>query len=213
MIAGALMLGACSSDNAAEVDPTSAVSSSDATTTSSAAKSTSTTSAATTSTSIAATTTTVATAATLQPVAQQLIDSYDAAASAILADPRVASDPSHASVTAYLALFPDGSSFASGTVEFWAQQGVAGRFYRPGPRGAMYKTTVRSVEVRGSTEAVAQVCTDVSIEVVDSSGGPIESQGGVNGGEVTLVLVGNKWLLQDLTRTSGSDCPVPGSTP
>ncbi len=67
--------------------------------------------------------------------------------------------------------------------------------------------------VWSESEAVAKVCTTSSIQVVDASGNPLESQGGVNGGEIVVVRVGDQWLLRDLTRVPSDDCPRPGGTP
>ena len=149
----------------------------------------------------------------LRPIVEQLVDSYDAVVAEILADPNVASAPENALVRRYLALFPPDSAFAAGALEFWADEAAAGRFYRPGPRGVMYESTVQSVELRGESEAVAKVCTTSSIQIVDASGNPLESQGGVNGGEIVVVQVGDQWLLRDLTRVPADDCPRPGGTP
>jgi len=146
----------------------------------------------------------------LKPIVEQLVDSYDAVVAEILADPSVASDPGNALVRRYLGLFPQDSTFANGALGFWASEAAAGRFYRPGPRGVMYDSTVQSVELRGEAEAVAKVCTVTSIQIVDSAGAALESQGGVNGGEVVLVRVGDDWLLRDLTEAPPDDCPRPG---
>jgi hypothetical protein len=149
----------------------------------------------------------------LKPIAEQLVDSYDAVVAEILADPSVASAPDNALVLRYVALFPQDSAFAAGALEFWVDEAAAGRYYRPGPRGVMYESTVQSVELRGESEAVVKVCTTSSIQIVDASGNPLESQGGVNGGEIVVVQVGDQWLLRDLTRVPADDCPRPGGTP
>jgi len=146
----------------------------------------------------------------LKPIVEQLVDSYDAVVAEILADPSVASDPGNELVRRYLRLFPQDSTFANGALGFWASEASAGRFYRPGPRGVMYDSTVQSVELRGEAEAVAKVCTVTSIQIVDSAGAALESQGGVNGGEVVVVRVGDDWLLRDLTEAPPDDCPRPG---
>lgn len=213
LIAASLFVGACSSDGGSDATKASVAgaSSTDAERTSTTPKATTTTSAPSTSTSAPAPTTTVATPATLQPVAQRLIDAYDNAVSAILGDPRVASDPNNASVKAYLALFPEGSSFAAGTVQFWASEGAAGRFYRPGPTGKLQSSVVQSVEVRSTTEAAATVCATTSMQVVDAAGQPQSAQGGTTGVEVVMVLVGDRWLLRDLTQLASIACPKPGS--
>ncbi|MGE3442701.1 MAG: hypothetical protein AB7L13_08730 [Acidimicrobiia bacterium] len=148
----------------------------------------------------------------LKPIVEQLVDSYDAVVAEILADPSVASDPGNELVRRYLGLFPQDSTFANGALGFWASEAAAGRFYRPGPRGVMYDSTVQSVELRGEAEAVAKVCTVTSIQIVDSAGAALESQGGVNGGEVVLVRVGDDWLLRDLTEAPPDDCPRPGDS-
>jgi len=130
----------------------------------------------------------------------------------ILTNPSVASNVDDALVGRYLALFPEDSAFATGALGFWASEAAAGRFYRSGPRGAMYNSTVQSVELRSETEAVAKVCTITSIQIVDSTGAALESQGGVNGGEVVVVRVGDDWLLRDLTEAPPDDCPRPGDS-
>jgi len=56
------------------------------------------------------------------------------------------------------------------------------------------------------------VCTVTSIQIVDSTGAALESQGGVNGGEVVVVRVGDEWLLRDLTEAPPDDCPRPGGS-
>lgn len=174
-----------------------------------------TTSSASSTTSVPSTSqpSTAATNESLKPIVEQLVDSYDAVVAEILADPRVASAPDNTLVLRYVALFPQDSAFAAGALEFWADEAAAGRFYRPGPRGVMYESTVQSVELRGESEAVAKVCTTSSIQIVDASGNPLESQGGVNGGEIVVVLVGDQWLLRDLTRVPPDDCPRPAGTP
>jgi hypothetical protein len=212
MVAAALALsalvGACSgsSNNSSSSSTASAT-----TTTPPASTSTSTTITPRTTTSSTTTTSTVVDAATVTPIAQKLIDAYDAAVAAILADPRVAIDPKSPLVTAYLALFPDGSTFAKGTVEFWASEGAAGRFYRPGPRAKMSSSTVQSVELRSATEAAAKVCTVTSIQVVDTSGNKLESQGGVTGVQAVITFAGGRWLLGDLTQGTPAGCPAVGS--
>ena len=157
-------------------------------------------------------TSTTVTSESLQPTIEQLVDSYDAVVAEILTNPSVASNADDALVGRYLALFPVDSAFASGALGFWASEAAAGRFYRAGPRGAMYDSTVQSVELRSETEAVAMVCTVTSIQIVDRTGAALESQGGVNGGEVVVVRVGDEWLLRDLTEAPPDDCPRPGDS-
>lgn len=218
LMAGVLA-GACSGDNSSgpttdSAAPTTTVV---ATTgpTSTVAPSTAPTTSASSSTTVAPSTSPPSTAATnesLKPIVEQLVDSYDAVVGEILADPRIASDPGNELVRRYLALFPEDSTFASGALGFWTSEAAADRFYRPGPRGAMYDSTVQSVELRSETEAVAKVCTLTSIQIVDSTGAALESQGGVNGGEVVVVRVGGDWLLRDLTEAPPDECPRPGDS-
>jgi len=148
----------------------------------------------------------------LKPIVDQLVDSYDAVVAEILADPNVASDPGNELVRRYLGLFPQDSTFANGALGFWTSEAAAGRFYRPGPRGVMYDSTVQFVELRGEAEAVAKVCTITSIQIVDGAGAALESQGGVSGGEVVVVRVDDDWLLRDLTEAPPDDCPRPGDS-
>lgn len=212
VLTASALAGACSgSSNSASSSSTASVPATTIAVAASTSTLTTTTITASTTTSTASTTSTVVDTTTVTPIAQKLIDSYDAAVAAILADPRVASDPKNPLVTAYLALFPDGSTFAKGTVEFWASEGAAGRFYRPGPRGKMSSSTVKSVELRSATEAAAKVCTVTSIQIVDASGQPLESQGGVTGVQAVITRVGDRWLLRDLTQVTPEGCPSAGS--
>ena len=80
--------------------------------------------------------------AAVQPIVQSLIDRYDSAVAAILADPRVAADSEHAAVVSYLQLFTPGSTFTEGALAFWTREGESGRFYRAGPRGRLTQSTV-----------------------------------------------------------------------
>ncbi len=168
---------------------------------------TSTTAAPTTTTTAAPTT---AAATPIEVVAQQLLDRYDAAATAILIDPRVASDPANPNVATYLALFPKDSTFAKGTVDFWAQEGALGRFYKPGANGKLFVSTLNKVLAQSATEATVFVCTVQTITIASETGTVLESTGGVVGGEVVLVKSGDQWLLRDLTRKPAGDCPKPG---
>jgi hypothetical protein len=166
-------------------------------------------------TTVALATTATPTTAAAPPIevaAQQLLDRYDAAATAILIDPRIASDPANPKVLAYLALFPADSMFAKGTVDFWAQEGTQGRFYKPGTNGKLFVTTLNKVRAQSATEATVFVCTLQTVTVVSETGTPLESTGGVVGGEVVLVNSGDQWLLRDLTRKPAGDCPKPGSS-
>ena len=218
VLAFGVLASACSSDDGGgsttdSSTPTTAAAAT-AAPTSTAAPSTTPTSSAP-STTAAPSTSPPSTALTneiLKPIVEQLVDSYDAVVAEILADPSVASDPGNELVRRYLGLFPQDSTFANGALGFWASEAAAGRFYRPGPRGVMYDSTVQSVELRGEAEAVAKVCTVTSIQIVDSAGAALESQGGVNGGEVVLVRVGDDWLLRDLTEAPPDDCPRPGDS-
>jgi hypothetical protein len=159
-----------------------------------------------------AATPTTAAATPIEVTAQQLLDRYDAAATAILIDPRVASDSANPKVLAYLALFPADSKFAKGTVDFWAQEGAQGRFYKPGTNGKLFVTTLNKVIAQSATEATVFVCTVDTITIVSETGTVLESSGGTSGGEVVMVKSGDQWLLRDLTQTPAGDCPKLGSS-
>lgn len=150
--------------------------------------------------------------AAVTPLMIDLLARYDTAVSAILADPRVAADPAHELVVAYLALFTTDNEFARDVLAFWAAEGEAGRFYRPGPSGVMLATIVESVDPVSADELSVSVCIENSAEVVDSTGGPIEAQAGRSPGSVTAVRVDGVWLLQDLTQGPGGECSVPETT-
>jgi hypothetical protein len=215
IIAALVLLTACSSSKASPPVTTTAITTAPPTT----AVATTTTAAHTTTvattvpTTVAPTTTATPTTAAATPIevtAQQLLDRYDAAATAILIDPRIASDAANPKVAAYLALFPADSKFAKGTVEFWAQEGAQGRFYKPGVNGNLFVSTLNKVLAQSATEATVFVCTVQTITVVSETGTVLESTVGVVGGEVVMVKSGDTWLLRDLTRKPAGDCPKPG---
>ena len=158
-------------------------------------------------TTLAPTTTTVPLAATFQ----SLIDRYDAVVAAILADPRVATDVTNPKIVAYLALFPPNDAFTATPLKFWANEGVLGRFYRPGPGGAISKSTVRKVTATSSeSEASFDICVVKSTTIVDASGNILESSGGPTAGTIAVVKVDGVWLIRDLTQASAANCPKPG---
>ncbi len=179
--------------------------------------STSTTNRATTSTTADSTTSSSATqpagtdTEAVTPVLQALIGRYDAAVAAILSDPRVAADRDNEAVVAYLALFTANSSFADGALRNWVREGENGRFYRPGPRGQLTKSTVTGVTDASTDEATFSICAQNSIEITDSSGTVLESQGGQTAASIVAVRVEGSWLLRDLTSASTASCPPPGT--
>jgi hypothetical protein len=148
--------------------------------------------------------------AAVTPVLQDLMGQYDAAVAAILADPRVSSNPESPKVTAYLALFTDDSSFADGALANWTREGEAGRFYRPGPAGKLTSSTVMSVTPVSGDEATFTICAQNSIQITDADGNVLESQGGQTAASVVALRVDGAWLLRDLTQASASECPSPG---
>ena len=147
----------------------------------------------------------------LETVFQALIDPDDAAVADILADPRVASDPSNPKVVSYLALFPAAGTFTGTALKFWAEEGTKGRFYRPGPGGAISKSTVMKVTSISEAEASFDICVVKSTTILDSVGNVLESSGGVAAGTIVAVKVDGGWLIRDLTRTPADACPKPGA--
>lgn len=197
LVVALVVLGACSGDDT-NAGPT--------TTTSLAPRSTTSTTESTSSS--ASTTQPPATEVeAVRPVLQELLGRYDAAVAAILADPRVASDPTNAEVKAYLALFTENSTFADGALANWARDGEAGRFYRPGPRGELTNSTVTEVTPTSEDEASFTVCAVNSMEITDSAGNVIESVGGQTAATVVAVRVEGVWQLRDLTEASATGCP------
>ncbi len=190
-LAAFVLFTACSSSKASPPVTTTAITTAPPTTTvvaTTTAAPTTTVAATVPTTVVPATTATPTTSAATKPievVAQQLLDRYDAAATAILIDPRVASDPVNPKVAAYLALFPADSKFAKGTVEFWAQEGAQGRFYKPGTNGKLFVSTLNKVLAQSATEATVFVCTVQTISVVSETGTVLESTGRVVGGEAS----------------------------
>lgn len=201
LVAVAIVLAACSGDDGGG-----------------SGSSSSTTSRATTSTTDGSTTSTSSTTqppgtetALVTPVLQSLIARYDAAVAAILTDPRVASDRENEAVLAYLALFTANSPFADGALRNWVREGESGRFYRPGPRGQLTQSTVTGVADASTDEATFTICAQNSIEITDSSGTVLESQGGQTAASVVAVRVAGVWLLRDLTAASAASCPQSGT--
>ena len=69
----------------------------------------------------------------------------------------------------------------------------------------------------GAPRLVALTGADGAVRIdardpLDSAGAALESQGGVNGGEVVVVRVGDDWLLRDLTEAPPDSCPRPGDS-
>lgn len=151
--------------------------------------------------------------AAVTPVLQSLVDRYDASVAAVLADPSVASEPANALVNAYLELFVPGAPFPATVVGFWAGEGEQGRFYRPGPRGQMYVSTVQSVQSDSADQVTFIVCTLKSIVIVDASGAELSAEGGQTAGSVVALRVDGIWLLRDLTRIAPEVCPDPRPQP
>ena len=193
-----LSLTACSTD-----DP-------DGGATSSTANSTTTSSnALADSTSTTAATEPPGTQAAVKPILQALIDRYDKAVATILADPRVAANREHEAVAAYLRLFAPGSAFPQTALKFWVDEGAQGHFYRPGPLGQMYKSTLQSMIVDSPDQVTFLVCSLKSIVIVNEAGTELSAEGGQSAGSVTAVRVDGTWLLRDLTRNPADDCPDP----
>jgi hypothetical protein len=208
----ASLIGCSSTKTSSTTTPASAAS----TTTSGATLSTTIAIATTTPTTMSAPATTVLSTTITAPLVstfQTLIDRYDAVVADIVADPRVAADPTDPKVLAYLALFPKDSTFTKTALTFWAEEGAKGRFYRPGPRGAISRSTVQNASPSSETEATFDVCIFQSTTIVDANGGPIESSGGVAAGRIATIKVDSQWLIRDLSRTSPDSCPLPGATP
>ena len=205
----ALVLAACSGDNeeANTASSTSEPASASTTTTTSSTTASTVPSHSTSNASV--TEPPGADAVAVQPVLESLIDRYDLAVAAILADPRVGADSGHQAVVAYLDLFAPDSTYPQTALRFWTDEGTQGRFYRPGPRGRMYESTVQSVQDDSSDQVTFLVCSMKSIVIVDASGNELSAEGGTSAGSVVAVRVEGTWLLRDLTRTSAADCPGP----
>jgi hypothetical protein len=147
----------------------------------------------------------------VRPSLQALIERYDAAVAAILADPRVASDSANEKVVTYLALFTPANSFPTGALKAWVQEGVQGHFYRPGPRGQMTTSTVVAVNPSSSDETGFDVCSVNSFVITDANGVVTGSQGGASAGRAVARRVGGQWVLRDLTQIPPTACPQPGA--
>jgi hypothetical protein len=134
-----------------------------------------------------------------------LMARYDTATTAILEDPRIASDVSDPRVAAYESVFVADSSFSKGALASWAQEGAQGRAYRPGADGQLLKSRVVSVST-GTDSAAFDVCTAKSFVIVDSSGQTIGSEGGVAAAHGVAVRDDGEWKLRDLTEIASSVC-------
>lgn len=148
--------------------------------------------------------------AAVTPILQSLVDRYDKAVAAILADPRVAANSDHEAVVSYLRLFTPGSAFAEGALRSWTREGERGRFYRAGPRGQLTRSTVMAVTSSSANEVTLTICALNSIEITDAAGAVIEAQGGQTAASVVAVRAEGTWLLRDLTQASTTSCPRPG---
>lgn len=151
--------------------------------------------------------------AAVAPILESLIDRYDTAVAAILADPRVAANSEHEAVVTYLRLFTPRNDFPQTALQSWADEGTQGRFYRPGPRGQMYESTVQTIQVDSPDQVTFLVCSLKSIVIVNEAGTEQSAEGGQSAGSVVAVRVAGTWLLRDLTRTSAADCPAPRTQP
>ena len=201
LLAAVLALGACSGDDADAGSRTTTTSAPrDTTTTTEADRST-------TSTTQPPATDTEAAA----PVLQDLISRYDAAVAAILADPRVASDPDSREVQSYLSLFSENSTFADGALANWVREGEAGRFYRAGPRGQLTSSTVIDLAPAGDDEATFDICAENSMEITDAAGNIVESFGGQTAASVVAVRIDGIWKIRDLTEAPAAGCPERGA--
>lgn len=138
------------------------------------------------------------------------MDRHDGSVAAVLADPRVAHDTASPLIGAYVALFVPDATFPTTVIEGWRREANQGRFYRPGPAGAMRRSTVMTVTAASEDEASFTVCIRNSIVVTDASGAVLESQGGVAAGTVEAARVGGVWLLRDLSQAPPDECPAPG---
>ena len=139
------------------------------------------------------------------------MDKYDVAVAAILADPRVASDASDGRVANYLSAFTPNNPFPLDALAAWAQDGLEGRFYRPGPQGTLTRSTVVAVEPPAGSEIAFEVCTINSLLIVNASGTAIGSQGGAASGQAVARQVGGHWRLEDLTQSPATTCPTAGN--
>jgi hypothetical protein len=170
----------------------------------------STTTTTTTTTTVPSTTTTpprTTTTAPLETTFQSILDRYDSAVNAILADPRVANEPNDPNVKAYLALFQKDATFPAGVVTYWAEEGAKGRFYKPGPAGVLQRSRLLKVTTTTATEARFTMCAYQSMTVVDANGGQLEGIGGVAPVDVVALNIDGVWLLRDLTKRAGDECP------
>lgn len=201
LVALLFALGACSGDDDSATSTT--------TSTSTLRGTTSTTEAGTSTTSTTQPPATDVEAVT--PVLQGVISRYDAAVAAILADPRVASNPSSSEVQAYLRLFTENSSFADGALANWVREGEAGRFYRPGPRGQLTASTVTEVTPADADEARFSICAENSMEITDAAGNVVESFGGRTAASVVAVRVDGIWRIRELTEAPSTGCPARGA--
>ncbi len=167
-----------------------------------------------TATTIAPTTTAAPATTTvdLPALFQDLINRHDKAVTDVLADPTVATDPASPKIVAFLSLFPKDSTFAAGSLKFWADEAAKGRAYRPNKVTTLSTSTVQEVTASSATEATFTVCSVNSYSVIDTSGNVIEADAGVTGGKVVAVNVEGRWLLRDLTQAPGDKCPKPGAT-
>lgn len=143
------------------------------------------------------------------PVLQALVDRYDAAVAAVLADPRVVNDPESSLVAEYVALFTADNPFPLEVIEIWHGEAEEGRSYRPGPGGVLRDSTVMSVAAVSADEVEFVVCIANSVVIENAAGEVVESRGGVDAGELRAAREHGVWLLRDLSLAPPELCPEP----
>lgn len=142
-----------------------------------------------------------------------LMTRYDKATTAIMADPGAAAVASDPRVVAYRSLFVSGSSFPTGALAAWAQEGAQGRAYRPGPRGKILDSRITDVSVADRDKATFDVCPIASFVIVDASGQEIGSQGGTIAARGVAVRENNEWRLRELSQVGSQGCANAAARP
>ena len=145
---------------------------------------------------------------TVRPHLQDLVDRYDEALNAILADPSVAQDPDDDHVAGYLSLFDPGSDVGESTVGLWADDADAGKSYEAvDPELPAIDTRVDGPVVPHSDEEVAfAVCQEQQYRVLAADGSvEHEVPHAEPRGEWTAVWVDGTWRLSKVEMISNVD--------
>jgi hypothetical protein len=135
------------------------------------------------------------------PFLEDLLSRYDAAVNTIVADPSLADDETNAPVEDFLALFPDGSSFAAGSIQGWVEQSERGVTLEPlAAGGAVNTTSLEGPPTRIDDDTILfGQCTVQSYVVRENGHETSRQERKLLPGNGQAVRVDGHWRLQEIT--------------